>query len=127
MDLTRRSFLRLAAAAGSCLGFGASRAPGSWLRPQGAARGVTPKKILILGGTGFLGSFIVESALERGHTLTLFNRGITNRQLFPDVEKLKGDRDGKLEALAGRSFDAVVDTSGHVPRIVRASAELLRD
>ncbi len=126
MDLTRRSFLRLAAA-GSCLGLASPQAPGSWLRSQSAASGVTPKKILILGGTGFLGSHIVEFAQKRGHTLTLFNRGQTNPQFFPDVEKLKGDRDGKLQALEGRSFDAVVDTSGHVPRIVRASAELLRN
>jgi 2'-hydroxyisoflavone reductase len=126
MDLTRRSFLRLAAA-GSCLGLASRHAPASWLQPQGTASGVTPKKILILGGTGFLGPHIVESARKRGHVLTLFNRGRTNPQLFPDVEKLQGDRDGKLQALEGRSFDAVVDTSGHVPRIVRASAELLRD
>jgi 2'-hydroxyisoflavone reductase len=82
-------------------------------------------KILVLGGTKFLGPDIVEAALARGHTLTLFNRGKTNPGLFPDVEKLVGDRDGHLEALAGRQWDAVVDTSGYVPRIVRASAELL--
>jgi 2'-hydroxyisoflavone reductase len=57
--------------------------------------------------------------------VTLFNRGRTNPQLFPDVEKLHGDRDGHLEALAGRSWDWVVDTSGYVPRVVRQSAELL--
>src|SRR5262245_25812716 len=128
MNVTRRSFLRLAAA-GSCLGLASRYAPGSGSRlgSQGAASGVTPKKILILGGTGFLGPPIVETARKRGHTLTLFNRGRTNPQLFPDVEKLQGDRDGKLQALVGRSFDAVVDTSGHLPRIVRASAELLRN
>jgi len=57
--------------------------------------------------------------------VTLFNRGRTNPNLFPDVEKLVGDRDGKLEALKNRSWDAVVDTTGYVPRIVKLSAELL--
>jgi 2'-hydroxyisoflavone reductase len=84
-----------------------------------------PKKILILGGTGFIGSHIVEAALARGHTMTLFNRGKTHATLFPGVEKLRGDRDGKLEVLENRTWDAVVDTSGYVPRIVRQSAELL--
>ena len=81
--------------------------------------------ILILGGTGFLGPHVVTAARARGHTLTLFNRGKTHPGLFPDIEKLQGDRDGHLEPLAGRKWDAVVDTSGYVPRIVKASAELL--
>jgi len=84
-----------------------------------------PKTILILGGTGFLGPQLVEAAKARGHTLTLFNRGKTRPHLFPEIEKLHGDRDGHLEALVGRKWDAVVDTSGFVPRIARMSAELL--
>jgi 2'-hydroxyisoflavone reductase len=84
-----------------------------------------PKSILILGGTGFLGPHVVTAAQARGHTLTLFNRGKTHPGLFPTVEKLQGDRDGKLDALKGRTWDAVVDTSGYVPRIVKMSAELL--
>jgi 2'-hydroxyisoflavone reductase len=88
--------------------------------------GSPPKrKILILGGTGFLGPALVELALPRGHSLTLFNRGKTQPHLFPNVEKLQGDRDGNLKALEGRKWDAVIDTSGYVPRVVRASAELL--
>jgi 2'-hydroxyisoflavone reductase len=75
-------------------------------------------RILILGGTVFLGRHVADAALARGHELTLFNRGKTNAHLFPDAEKLRGDRDGDLGALAGRAFDAVVDTSGYVPRIV---------
>jgi 2'-hydroxyisoflavone reductase len=59
--------------------------------------------------------------------VTLFNRGQTNPELFPEVEKLHGDRDGDLSALEGRSWDAVVDTCGYFPRIVRASAEALKD
>lgn len=86
-------------------------------------------KLLILGGTGFLGPSVVASALERGWEITLFNRGRTRPGLFPDLEKLQGDRDPKvgegLKALEGRSWDAVVDTSAYVPRIARASAELL--
>ena len=74
--------------------------------------------ILILGGTQFLGRHTVDAALARGHRVTLFNRGQTRPELFPEVEKLRGDRDGNLSALAGRDFDAVVDTSGYVPRLV---------
>jgi 2'-hydroxyisoflavone reductase len=84
-------------------------------------------KLLVLGGTKFLGRAVVEEALARGHEVTLFNRGETNPDLFPEAEKLRGDRDGGLGALEGRSWDAVVDPSGFVPRVVRASAELLRD
>lgn len=82
-------------------------------------------KVLILGGTLFVGRHLVEAALARGHEVTIFNRGRRGPELFPEVEKLRGDRDGRLDALRGRSWDAVVDTSGYVPRIVRASAELL--
>jgi 2'-hydroxyisoflavone reductase len=84
-------------------------------------------RLLILGGTVFLGRYLVESALERGHDVTLFNRGQHSPELFPEVEKLRGDRDGTLDALKGRSWDAVIDTCGYVPRIVRASAELLSE
>jgi 2'-hydroxyisoflavone reductase len=83
-------------------------------------------RLLVLGGTKFLGRAAVGSALERGHQVTLFNRGETNPELFPEAEKLRGDRDGDLAALEGREWDAVIDPSGFVPRVVRASAELLR-
>jgi 2'-hydroxyisoflavone reductase len=82
-------------------------------------------RILILGGTIFLGRHLVEAALARGHELTLFNRGQHNPELFPQVEKLRGDRGGDLSALAGRSFDAAIDTSGYIPRAVREAAGLL--
>lgn len=82
-------------------------------------------KLLVLGGTVFLGRHIVAAALRRGHEVTLFNRGQHNPNLFPEVEKLRGNRDGNLEALHGRCWDAIIDTCGYVPRIVRASAELL--
>jgi len=82
-------------------------------------------KILILGGTVFLGRHLVEVALERGHEVTLFNRGQRNADLFPDLEKLRGDRDGGLDVLKGRRWDAVIDPSGYVPRLVTDSARLL--
>jgi 2'-hydroxyisoflavone reductase len=81
--------------------------------------------LLILGGTKFLGPALVEAARARGHRVTLFNRGRTNPGLFPDVEKLRGDRDGQLDALRGRRWDAVIDDSGYVPRIVAMSAQIL--
>jgi len=84
-------------------------------------------KLLVLGGTKFLGRHTVEAALAAGHEVTTFTRGLTNPELFPTAEHLHGDRDGDLAALAGRSWDGVVDTSGYVPRIVRQSAELLRN
>src|SRR5690242_14545111 len=84
-------------------------------------------KLLVLGGTKFLGRHLVKAALGRGHEVTLFNRGRTNPDLFPDVERLSGDRDGGLDALRGRRWDAVVDPSGYVPRVVSQSVGLLDD
>ncbi len=88
-----------------------------------------PLSILVLGGTGFLGPAVVDAAKARGHQVTLFNRGRTRPQLFPDATKLVGDRDPKkgegLKALEGKKFDAVIDNSGYYPRHVQASAELL--
>ena len=84
-------------------------------------------KLLILGGTVFLGRHIVDDALRRGHEVTLFNRGQHNTDLYPHVEKLRGDRDGNLDALKGRQWDIVIDTSGYVPRLVGDSAKLLTD
>ena len=81
--------------------------------------------LLILGGTVFLGRHLVEAALARKHEVTLFNRGRNNPDLFPEVEKLVGDRDGDLHSLEGCRWDAVIDTCGYIPRHVRASAELL--
>ncbi|CEG23758.1 hypothetical protein BN1080_02762 [Planococcus massiliensis] len=81
--------------------------------------------ILILGGTRFMGRFLTEAALSSGHEVTLFNRGKANPDLFPEVEKLIGDRYGDLQALKGRRWDAVIDTSGYLPWSVQESAELL--
>jgi 2'-hydroxyisoflavone reductase len=84
-------------------------------------------KLLILGGTRFLGRGLVDAALARGHKITLFNRGQSNPDLYPDVENLRGDRDGNLDVLRGRQWDAVIDTCGYVPRLVGDSARLLAD
>jgi 2'-hydroxyisoflavone reductase len=83
-------------------------------------------RVLILGGTRFLGRHTAAAALAQGHDVTLFNRGRLNPDLFPEVERLTGDRDGGLDALGGtREWDAVIDTSGYTPRVVRQSARLL--
>jgi 2'-hydroxyisoflavone reductase len=110
---TRRHFLCTVAAAGTLI----------------AAPAPARKRILILGGTGFLGPATVDAARKRGHQLTLFNRGKTRPGLFPDLETLLGDRDPEkgegLKALEGRTWDAVIDNSGYFPRQVAASARLL--
>lgn len=82
-------------------------------------------KLLVLGGTQFLGRALVEAALERGHEVTLFNRGRTNPELFPKAEKLRGDR--AVDPLPSGRWDVAVDTSGYLPAVVRRSAEALRD
>ena len=100
----------------------------------GVARGATVNtgrpgalRILILGGTGFIGPHFVREALTRGHAVTLFNRGKRQAEPTPGVETLVGDRNGQLEALAGRDWDVVIDNSGYVPRQVRLSTQLLRE
>ncbi len=120
MGFTRREFLVAAgaAAASACAGAGAAGKGAAAATPK-------PMTLLLLGGTAFLGPELVEAARARGHAVTLFNRGKTNPGKFPELETLLGDRDGKLDALRGRRWDAVIDTSGYVPRLVRASAELL--
>ncbi|HVL38681.1 MAG TPA: NAD-dependent epimerase/dehydratase family protein [Fimbriimonadaceae bacterium] len=83
--------------------------------------------ILVLGGTVFVGRAIVAEALKRGHGVTLFHRGQRGADLFPGVERVLGDRDGDLSQLQARSWDAVIDTCGYHPRVVRHSAEALRN
>jgi 2'-hydroxyisoflavone reductase len=133
--LTRRTLV--GAAAG--LGAAAALAGRALARPQDAApapapapapaadgpKAARPLKLLMLGGTAFLGPEIVGPAVARGHTVTLFNRGKTNPGLFPDLEKLHGDRKGDVSALAGRTFDAVFDTSAYTPSQVRRIREVL--
>ena len=83
-------------------------------------------KLLILGGTGFLGPHVVDAATKRGHTMTLFNRGKTHPGLFPNLEKLHGDRKNDMKALENRRWDAVIDTSAYIPADVTRSTTLLR-
>ena len=84
-------------------------------------------KLLILGGTAFVGRHIVHAALARGHAVTVFHRGKTNVDQWPEVEKLRGDRDGDLAALRGRTWDGVIDTSAYTPRVAAQSAQLLAE
>ena len=120
--MNRRMFLGAATAAASCL---LSRSD------LFAANATRPKKILVLGGTNFVGPAIVEHALSAGHEITLLNRGITRPYLFPDVEKLKGDRrlgPKGLEALgSSRTWDAVIDVWPAEETLVRDSANHLVD
>jgi nucleoside-diphosphate-sugar epimerase len=119
MNINRRSFIEASVAAG-CASLAGVPALSS--KPESAK----PLRILILGGTGFIGPHQVNCALQKGHTITLFNRGKTNTHLFPGVEKLRGDRNNDLTALEGsRKWDVVIDNSASIPRWVRQSAGLL--
>src|SRR5512133_2896731 len=82
-------------------------------------------KMLILGGTRFLGRALVFSAQARGHEVTLFNRGRSAPDLFPEIEQITGDRTSQIERLQGRRWDAVIDTCGFEPGVVRQSAHQL--
>ena len=84
-------------------------------------------RILIIGGTRFLGRHLVEAAFAHAHEVTLFNRGKSNPDLFPQVETIIGDRERDVEKLNGHFWEAVIDSSGYFPRIVRLSAEGLKD
>jgi len=117
MKTSRRRFIRSASAIGVLAAL-----PGS-VFSQGTAP--KPLDILILGGTGFIGPHEINYARSRGHNITMFNRGKTAPDMFPDVEALIGDRDDQLESLKGRDWDAVIDNSGFYPRHARLSAELL--
>jgi len=141
--LTRRSLLSLALTSSSLslLGCGPTPEPETPTagppppKPAPATAAEKPaaapagKTLLILGGTGFLGPAVIEAAKAKGYTITLFNRGKTQPHLYPELEKLRGnrdpDKDEGLKALEGRSWDVVLDNSGYVPRIVKASASLL--
>lgn len=112
--MKRRTLLAMAAAG--------ALAP---LAPAWAARKHRPLRILVLGGTRFIGLHMTALALQRGHTLTFFNRGRTHTERYPAVERIKGDRNGEIDGLKDREWDAVIDNSGYVPRHVKLTAELL--
>ena len=119
---------------GGALGVGLASPPAlAATAPHGAAAPLPPTpapkplRILILGGTGFIGPHQVRYAQERGHTVTLFNRGKTNPGLFPNVEKLQGDRAvGDYKALKGRDWDVVIDNPTTFPRWVREAGAALK-
>jgi 2'-hydroxyisoflavone reductase len=84
-------------------------------------------RILFIGGTRFVGRHLVEAALARNHEVTLFHRGQSNPGLFPQVSTILGDREKDIEKLNGHFWEAVIDTSGYLPRLVRLSANELKD
>ena len=134
MSLSRRQFLHASAIGGASLLGSQLAADTPTTQPISPGYGPRPgqgKKLLILGGTRFLGPHLVDAALAAGWEVTLFNRGRSNPEAYPELEKLVGDRDAQkdagLSALEGRKWDAVIDTSGYVPRHVKDSAELLAD
>src|SRR3954453_16866642 len=119
MQSTRREFIKVSAmASGALLAsrniFAADEKP-------------KPMRILILGGTGFTGPFQVKYALERGHKVTVFNRGKSHPGELPEgVEQLLGDRNGQLDALKGKKWDGVIDNPTSVPVWVRDAAQVLK-
>jgi nucleoside-diphosphate-sugar epimerase len=121
--MNRRRFIRISTA--SSLAFSSGG-----LIPSAFAR--TPKKILVFGGTYYLGPAVVDALLASGHTVTLFNRGMTNAELFPRVEKLRGFRsadrnDQDLSELEHRRFDAAIDVWPNDPEVVASAAEFMKD
>ena len=118
---TRRDFLKLSATAGGAFGFGLR-----WTSLF-AEKSLKPLRILILGGTGFIGPYQVRYALSRGHKVTTFNRGKTHPGELPgEVEQLIGDRNGQLDALKDRQWDVVIDNPTTLPAWVRDAAQILK-
>src|SRR5436190_12430916 len=118
---TRRQFVKISAVAGGAFALG-TRSTTLF-----AEKSVKPLRILMLGGTGFTGPFQVRYALSRGHKVTVFNRGRTHPGELPkEAEQLLGDRNGKLDALKGRTWDVVIDNPTTLPVWVRDAAEILK-
>lgn len=126
---TRRDFVKTTARAGGALGVLGTLGPLACAAPDDAPP--TPIRILILGGTTFIGPHQIKYALDRGHEVSIFTRGRTEPPFFHDyferVEQLTGDRNNDLSALEGREWDAVIDNSASIPRWVSMTTELLRD
>src|SRR5207244_2994015 len=125
MKMDRRRFVKRSLAATAAAIFAPSIV-------ETAFANVQPKQILVLGGTHFVGPAFVEAAIANGHTVTLFNRGITNPELFPHQEKLRGFRSSdannqELTALGRRHFDVAVDVWPNDPDIVATAANFLKD
>src|SRR5690242_9654301 len=121
----RRDFLKTSAALGGSVLIGARGA--GLLSAAALERARAPMRILILGGTGFIGPHLVKHAVARGHKVTIFTRGRADDSMLPDeVERLVGNRNGQLGALEGKKWDAVFDDSATDPEWVRQSAALLK-
>ena len=124
MSTTRRNFIKVSALASSAVGLGILPAG---MRAAEVTKAAKPLRILILGGTGFTGPFQVRYALERGHQVTVFNRGKSHPGELPDgVEQLIGDRNGQLDALKDRTWDVAIDNPTSVPVWVRDAAQVLK-
>src|SRR3989440_8381490 len=121
MKTTRREFIKLSAAAGGAF---ALTTRSTTLLAEKSAK---PLRILILGGTGFIGPYEVRYAVSRGHKVTTFNRGKTHPGELPkEVEQLIGDRNGQLDALKNRQWDVVIDNPTSAPVWVRDAAQILK-
>lgn len=147
MKPDRREFLKTSLAVSALAGFGAG--PGRFLTPAWAdvdplsalrdlelrelpwvgQKAERSLKILVMGGTAFIGPAFTEMALARGHEITFFNRGRTNPHLFPGVEKIEGDRTvpEDVEQLRGRNWDVVLDNSCYVPRVIDLVTDIVKD
>lgn len=123
--MNRRDFLNRS------IGLAASIAASSLLASSGVAPNRKPLRILVLGGTHYVGPALVRTAIKRGHQVSVFNRGLTRPHLFQDIERLRGnrfpERDGGLDALRNRQWDVVFDIPAYYPRLVEASATLLKN
>ena len=129
MTPTRREFLRTASAVGAGVALGGASACAPEVRSSGSATAsaATPKRLLILGGTGFIGPHMVRYAVERGHQVSIFTRGRSEANVPAGVEHLIGDRNDDHTALEGRTWDVVLDNNAQDYRWVQKSTELLRD
>ena len=126
MSPTRRDFIRAVGVAGAGVSVVGLQACAS-SDGEEAATGPTPRRILILGGTGFIGPNTVRYAMERGHEVSIFTRGRSEADLPAGVERLVGDRSDDHSALEGRTWDVVIDNNAQDYRWVQTSTELLRD
>ena len=123
MTPTRRDFLRTAGAVGAGFALGGTAA----CSPDVRNDSLPPKRLLILGGTGFIGPHTVRYALERGHEVSIFTRGRSDTEVPAGVEHLIGDRNDDHTALEGRTWDVVLDNNAQDYRWVQKSTELLQD
>ncbi len=137
MTIDRRSFIKTSALIGGAVSLGLPGTAQAFTsdgvrplvyRPEGGTAAPKPLRILILGGTGFIGPYQVQYALDRQHKVTLFNRGQTNKELFPTVPRLLGDRNlpNGHDALKKGTWDVVIDNPTTNPRWVRGAGEALK-